>query len=106
MNSRRATSLHLFYGGNTVKLIKRRKLVILRLKNPVKSQLFYTVYGTKGKLCKLTGTSLLNTRISFFLAVIFLLSLLNRVNCLFDRKTLVMTSELYENFLLVNKEAR
>ena len=44
MNSRRATSLHLFYGGNTVKLIKRRKLVILRLKNPVKSQLFFTVY--------------------------------------------------------------
>ena len=66
MNSRRATSLHLFYGGNTVKFIKRRKLVILRLKNPVKSQLFFTVYGTKGKLCKLTGTSLLDTRNSFF----------------------------------------
>ena len=68
MNSRRATSLHLFYGGNTVKLIKRRKLVILRLKKPckIKSQLFFTVYGTKGKLCKLTGTSLLDTRNSFF----------------------------------------
>ena len=41
-----------------------------------------------------------------FLAVVFPLPLLNRVNCLFDRKILVMTSELYENFLLVNKEAR
>ena len=69
MNSRRATSLHLFYGGNTVKLIKRRKLVILRLKNPVKWQLFFTVcnWGDWWYVATITWTTARTYNIRFWI---------------------------------------